>query len=160
MMIPLHETKICRALCEIENIQLELAGDDPYGEVLSGNLRLIVRPLLPIRGGLEKFLDGTRCPFFLFNDSHGRFDGTQFCLPVCEGESSANARGLLLEAAPGNIRGRFRRVGGFTHLNGSARGRNNFEILDDQKFWAYDSIYEGFAGRDENGSPRYFVTIV
>jgi hypothetical protein len=41
---------VSRALCRIEEIELNLAGDDPYGEVLSGNLRLRVRPLIVIKG--------------------------------------------------------------------------------------------------------------
>jgi len=134
---------VFRSFCQIEKSDLQFAGDDPYGEVLSRRT-LRVHPLIVIK------TQDSDCPFMVDSDIKGFSDpyaSIQFCLPVCEldfqnPESSGYPRlkGLLLESVPGIIRGRFHWVGLFTHDDGRFRGLKNSDILADQTHWAHDSI--------------------
>lgn len=165
---------------------MTFAGTDTYGEVLSGRLRIRTSALITCtverRVGVVddrkmqvKFQDGKAVTFEMSNDMKGcEFDegGLYFPPVMARRRSGAGTedyektslwksvlapmiRGLILKSADGSSRGRFRRVGCFWDWSDDGF----LSAMDDPKFWANESVYEGTAGTGKEDRNQYHIIL-
>jgi hypothetical protein len=156
-------------LSKVVNSEVTLAGEDPFGDVISGKPRILTGPLVGCItqvGSSEStlstatFLNGTSVTFDIYGDIRRTepFNCLWYCLPLFIVPNGGNdpIKGLMLEAIFGSITGRFRRVGHF-----SAFPEDNLvDAMNDPKCWADRSVYESSAGLYEQGREQYYITIV
>ncbi|KAH7409422.1 heterokaryon incompatibility protein-domain-containing protein [Cadophora sp. MPI-SDFR-AT-0126] len=140
-------------ISRVVNIELSLKGHDPYGEVVSDRLETRTGPLVGVQTFVDVgpiLLNQGKAEFKLRFDSKesGRASGFWYCLPIrrfCGVPTNSTLQGLILQAVPGTVNGRFRRAGIFVSYDAEPK----FSIdaaLEDPKCWADQSIYKGDAG--------------
>ncbi|KAH6714640.1 heterokaryon incompatibility protein-domain-containing protein [Leptodontidium sp. MPI-SDFR-AT-0119] len=152
-------------ICRVADIQLNFTGDDTYGEITSGILRLVTQylcgPFFLVRREFGNTwtcrVAGQEAEYELYEDisSSGNRDGW-FILPVVH--SVGISEGLLLECAtvPGYPSGCFRRIGAYK----SGRGTDGIPWYSE--CWADESLLGGIA---ENSTypgynNKYFINLI
>jgi hypothetical protein len=156
-------------LSKVVNTEVTLAGEDPFGDVISGKLRiltgLLVGCIIQIGDSYSTrttatLLNGTAVTFTIYDDM-GRtepLNSLWYCLPLvlCPNSGDDYIKGLMLEAIPGSITGQFRRVGHFTGFPTD----NLVDAMNDPQCRADKSVYESSAGLYKQGKEQYYITIV
>jgi hypothetical protein len=162
-------------ISQVVDVSITYEGDDPFGEVNSGKIKLLTVPLIGMEVDPTEPTDQTRGKAYFLNgkiaDFHLNYDlyrprGFIYCLPVLShwyhdihDDIHDYVQGLVLDKVLSddspNVRGIFRRAGCF-----EAPIYQIEHAMKESTYWASEGVYGDLAGKDENGVPRYFLSVV
>lgn len=163
-----------RVLIKVEDVQIKYASVDPFGDVLSGNLKISTGPLTAVTlsrtsyngfpttqksfpTGAEEIALPGRVYFDI--EMPQSFAALCYLLPILEEPSPVakySSSCLILKQVHSVHRGMFRRIGYYLHLPLMEQS----DQLKDPGNWADEFVYEQKDGEDQNGIPRYCISLV